>query len=44
MDYNKKKPQAHFTQYGPYSGAPIQADMMSANGAVNHNQFDVLSA
>jgi hypothetical protein len=44
MDYNKNKPQAHYTQYGPYSGSSVQSDMMSANGAIDHNQFEVLSA
>lgn len=43
INYNKNKLQAPFTQYGPYSNVDGM-DMMSADGAVDHNQFEVMSA
>jgi hypothetical protein len=44
VNYNKKKKQAPFTQYGPYPAVAGISDSLSANGAVDHNQFEVMSA
>ena len=44
MNYNPKKAQAPFTQYGPYTNVSMAPDMLSANGASDIDKFEVMSA